>query len=347
MVETAAHHTPRTRVLLAFLAVYVIWGSTYLAIRIAIETLPPFLMAGVRFCIAGTALLAIAFARGAARPTRRQWRSATVIGAFLLLGGNGGVVWAEQRVPSGLTAVVIASVPLWMALLEWARGESGRPGRRVAVGLFCGMAGVAVLVNSKGNAGQHTVDPWGALVLVLGSASWAWGSLTARKADLPRSPFLATAMEMLAGGVLLLLWGAVQGEFARFDVHAVSLRSVLATGYLVVFGAIVAFTAYVYLLGATTPTRSSTYAFVNPLVAVVIGGVFAGERIPPSGLVAALVIVLGVILIVTAKRPDAMARGLTQDMHRAAAVRAVAPVPALAPALAPVRSVDSEGPTPL
>jgi len=346
MVESGTHHSLRTRVLLAFLAVYIIWGSTYLAIRIAIETLPPFMMAGVRFCVAGTALLAIAFARGAARPTRRQWRNAAIIGAFLLLGGNGGVVWAEQRVPSGLTAVVIASVPLWMALLEWARGESGRPGRRVALGLFCGMAGVALLVNSKGDAGRHTVDPLGALVLVLGSASWAWGSLVARKADLPRSPFLATAMEMLSGGVLLLLWGAVQGEFTRFDVQAVSLRSVLATGYLVVFGALVAFTAYVYLLGATTPTRVSTYAFVNPLVAVVIGAVFAGERIPPSGLAAALVIVLGVVLIVTVRRPPPAARGLTQDARKPVAGRA-APPAVLAPALAPARGVDSEGATPL
>jgi len=347
MVESGAHHRPRTRVLLAFLAVYVIWGSTYLAIRIAIETLPPFLMAGVRFWIAGAALLAIAFARGATRPTLRQWRSATVVGAFLLLGGNGGVVWSEQRVPSGLAAVVIAAVPLWMALLEWARGESGRPGRRVALGLASGMAGVALLVNSRGSTGHHTVDPLGALVLVLASASWAWGSLVARKADLPRSPFLTTAMEMLAGGTLLLLAGAAHGELARFDLGAVSLRSVLATGYLVVFGAIIAFTAYIYLLGATTPTRSSTYAFVNPLVAVLVGWVFAGERIPPSALVAALVIVLGVILIVTAKRPAPALRSLTRDSEPAAAGRGPVAGPGLAPALAPVRVVDSEGSTPL
>lgn len=347
MVESGTPHHSRPMVLLAFLAVYVIWGSTYLAIRIAIETLPPFLMAGVRFWIAGTALLLIAMARGAARPTRRQWRSATVIGAFMLLGGNGGVVWAEQRVPSGLTAVVIAAVPLWMALLEWARGEAGRPGRRVAIGLLCGMSGVALLVNSRGDSGHHTVDPLGAVVLVLSSASWAWGSLVSRKADLPRSPFLATAMEMLAGGTLLLLWGALRGEVTHFDAAAVSLRSLLATGYLVVFGAIIAFTAYVYLLNATTPTRSSTYAFVNPLVAVLVGWLFAGERIPPSGLVAALVIVLGVILIVTAKRPAPKARAFPQASGDVARAHLTLPALPRQSELAPVRAVDSDGPAPL
>jgi len=307
-------HAPRRSVLiLAFLAVYFIWGSTYLAIRIAIETLPPLLMAGIRFLIAGSILFAIGYWRDRERPTRVQWRNAAVIGAFLLLGGNGCVVWAEQRVPSGLTALVIATVPLWMALLEWWRGESARPSGRVAIGLCLGLAGVAWLMHARNATGGRAVDPVGAIVLVLGSASWAWGSLVARRADLPRSRFLSTAMEMLAGGALLVLAGALRGEVAAFDPGAVSARSLVATGYLVVFGAIVAFSAYVFLLSATTPTRATTYAFVNPLVAVVLGWLVAGERIPPSGVLAAALIVTGVVLLVTAsRRPAAAAEALPQ-----------------------------------
>ncbi len=299
-------HAPRRSLLLmAFLAVYFIWGSTYLAIRIAIETIPPLLMAGIRFLIAGSILFAIGYWRERERPTRAQWRNAATIGAFLLLGGNGCVVWAEQRVPSGLTALVIATVPLWMALLEWWRGESARPSGRVAIGLCLGLAGVAWLMRARDATGGHAVDPLGAIVLVLGSASWAWGSLLARRADLPRSRFLSTAMEMLTGGAWLVLAGALRGEIAAFDPNAVSTRSLVATGYLVVFGAIVAFSAYVYLLSATTPTRATTYAFVNPLVAVALGWLVAGERIPPSGVLAAALIVTGVVLLVTASRRPA------------------------------------------
>jgi drug/metabolite transporter (DMT)-like permease len=302
MIDARLRPSSAAKLLLAFAAVYVIWGSTYFAIRVAIETLPPLLMAGVRFIVAGGILYAWARARGVAAPQRLQWRSAAAIGAFMLLGGNGGVVWSETRVPSGLAAVLIASVALWMALLEWWRGEAGRPGGRVALGLGLGLAGVAFLVGGRAADGARTVDPLGAGVLVLASLSWAWGSLVARRADLPSSRVLATGMEMLTGGALLLVAGVARGELAGFDVAAVSLRSVLAVAYLTVFGAIVAFSAYVYLLGATTPTRAATYAFVNPLVAVGIGWLLGGERIPPSGLAAAAVIVVGVLLLVTSAR---------------------------------------------
>jgi drug/metabolite transporter (DMT)-like permease len=309
MNAARAHEHRTSRVVLAFLAVYVIWGSTYLAIRIAIESLPPLLMAGVRFIVAGGILYLWARARGVPAPRRVQWRSAAVIGGFLLLGGNGGVVWAEQRVPSGLTALLIAAVPLWMSLLAWLRGMAGRPTGRIGAGLLLGMLGVGLLVGLRTPEGTGNVDPTGAVVLVLASLSWAWGSLSSRRADLPSSPFLATAMEMLCGGVLLLLAGLARGEAAGLDLGAITPRSVLALVYLLVFGAIVAFTAYIYLLGATTPARVSTYAFVNPVVAVFLGWLVAGEPLSARTLVAAAVILTGVVLIVTASPRPVAQRG--------------------------------------
>jgi drug/metabolite transporter (DMT)-like permease len=211
-------------------------------------------------------------------------------------------VWSETRVPSGLAAVLIASVALWMALLEWRRGEAERPSGRVALGLVLGLAGVTLLVGGRGAGGDRNVDLLGAVVLVLAALSWAWGSLVARSADLPGSRVLATGMEMFCGGVLLLAAGALRGELVGFDPAAVSMRSWLALAYLTVFGAIIGFSAYVYLLGATTPTRAATYAFVNPIVAVAIGWLLGGERIPPSALAATAVTVLGVVVLVTAPR---------------------------------------------
>jgi drug/metabolite transporter (DMT)-like permease len=320
MLETAPRASHRTTLVLAFAAVYVIWGSTYYAIRVAIETLPPLLMAGVRFVVAGSAMYAWARLRGAPAPRRLQWRSAAMIGGFMLLGGNGGVVWAETRVASGLAAVLIASVALWMALLEWWRGEAARPSGRIALGLVLGLAGVALLVGGRDAAGTRTVDLVGAVVLVLASLSWAWGSLLSRRADLPASRVLTTGMEMVTGGVLLLVAGLARGEWAQFDVAAVSLRSVLAVAYLAIFGAIIAFSAYVYLLGATTPTRAATYAFVNPVVAVILGSLLGGERIPAGALFAVAVTVLGVLLLVTAPRRPAPATTIAGAP--AAAIRA-------------------------
>jgi drug/metabolite transporter (DMT)-like permease len=293
----------RFRLVTAFAAVYVIWGSTYLAIRFAIETLPPFGMAGARFILAGAVLFWIARARGAAMPHRLHWRSATVVGALMLLGGNGGVVWAEQRVPSGLAALLIATVPLWMALLEWMRREAPRPSGRTAFGLACGMAGVAWLASAGGTATGQRIDPLGAVVLVAASLSWALGSLHARRAALPASPVLATALEMMMGGACLLAAGFLRGEFHDFAIATVSGKSLLALLYLFVLGSLIAFTAYVWLLHHTSPTRAATYAFVNPLVAVVLGWALAGESLSPITMLAAMVIIAGVVLIVTARRP--------------------------------------------
>ncbi len=314
----------RVTLVSAFAAVYVIWGSTYLAIRFAIETLPPFLMAGVRFVIAGGILYAVARALGAGRPERLHWRSAAIIGGLLLLGGNGGVVWAEQTVPSGLTALIVAIVPLWMVLLDWLRGTGSRPGLGMAVGLLFGFVGVGFLVGPGGLGGGERIDPIGAGVVVLASLLWAIGSLYSRKAELPASQTLATGMEMFAGGVLLLVVAAGTGELGRFDPSAVSTRSLWALAYLIVFGAIVAFSAYVWLLKATTPARAATYAYVNPVVAVALGWALASEPLSPRIFVAGAMIVAAVVLIVG--RP---ARRRAATPAASASAPATAPTPAL------------------
>jgi drug/metabolite transporter (DMT)-like permease len=303
---------PFFKVALALGAVYVIWGSTYLGIRFAIETIPPFLMAGCRYLMAGALLYGWARFRGAPRPSLLHWRSAVVIGAFLLLGGNGGVVWAEQRVDSGLAALLISTEPLWIVLIFWLRSGRKRLDPRVLAGLALGFTGVMLLVR-PGASGS--VDLLGAAALVLGALSWAWGSLYGQRAPLPDSPLVTTGMQMLGGGALLLIASALIGEPAHFSLAAVSMRSWLALAYLAVFGAIVGFTAYVWLLRVAPPVMVSTYAYVNPVVAVFLGWAFAGEPLTAGTLVAAAVILAGVALITTAqgrsaavKKQEALAR---------------------------------------
>ena len=288
----------RFKVALAFLAIYLIWGSTYLAIRFAIETLPPFLMAGTRFLIAGAVLYAWMRLHGVPRPQGFQWRNTAIVGALLLLGGNGGVVWAEQIVPSGLAAVLIATSPLWMALLGWL-WRGARPSRRVVIGLVLGFSGVVLLVGPGALNGQGQVAPLGAAVLILAALSWATGSLFAQQARLPAVSLLATAMEMLAGGALLFLAGLVTGEWAGVDLGTVSLRSLLALAYLILFGSLAGFSAYTWLLRVTTIAWASTYAYVNPVVAVFLGWALAGEALTLQTLLATAVIVAGGGLIIS------------------------------------------------
>lgn len=300
MSELSRANSPsQLKVGAAFAAVYLIWGSTYLAIRFAIETMPPLFMAGVRYLIAGAVLYAWMRLRGTPPAARYHWVSAAIVGGLLLLGGNGGVVWAEQRVPSGLTALMITTVPLWMALLSWFRPNGLRPSRVVAVGLLVGFAGVALLVGPGELAGGSHIDLLGATVLILAALSWAAGSLYSRHARFPHSALLATAMEMLAGGALLLLAGSVAGEWARLDLEAVSLKSTLAFIYLIVFGSLVGFSAYIWLLRVTTPARVSTYAYVNPVVAVFLGWALAGEPLTPRTGIAAAIIIGAVVLLTT------------------------------------------------
>jgi drug/metabolite transporter (DMT)-like permease len=295
----------RWKLAIAFGCIYVIWGSTYLAIRFAIETVPPFSMLGLRFVLAGALLYAWArLAGGAPRPTRAQWRATAVVGALLLVGGNGLVVWSEQRIPSGVAALLVAVVPCWMVLVDWLRPNGVRPSRQVVVGLALGLCGILFLVGPDALIGGGRVDLLGAAALVLASLSWAAGSIYSRHAAMPGSPFLATAMEMLAGGAIGLLVSVGLGEPARFDLATISARSLAGWLYLVVFGSIEAFTAYVWLLRESTPARVSTYAYVNPVVAVALGAALAGEALTPRMLVAAAVIVGGVALITLAAQSD-------------------------------------------
>ena len=284
------------RVAIAFAAIYLIWGSTYLAIRFAIETLPPFSMAAVRFTVAGGILYAIARPR-ADRPTKLNWISAGVVGTLLLAGGNGGVVWAEQWVPSGLTALIVATVPLWMVLFDWLFAGGGRPSRTLMAGLLLGLSGVGLLMSSTELGAQSREGLLGGFAVLGASISWAAGSIYARKAALPRSPFLATAMQMIVGGFVLSLMAAIAGEGGELHLSAFSMKSMLALVYLIVFGALIAFTAYIWLLGVSTPARVSTYAYINPAVAVLLGWLLASERLDARAAVAVLIILSAVALV--------------------------------------------------
>jgi drug/metabolite transporter (DMT)-like permease len=287
----------RWRIVLAFAAVYLIWGSTYLAIRFAIETIPPFLMGGVRFLIAGGVLYSVLRWRGVRAPSRWQWRSALIVGGLLLFGGNGGVIVAEQYVPSGLAALIVAMVPLWMVLLNWWWGDRARPNAGTAVGVGLGLAGIVMIAARGQSAAESAVNPIGLVILIGASLSWSIGSLYSRKASLPVNALLSTSMEMLAGGALMMIAGLWLGQGAQIHFDQISMLSLSALGYLVVFGSLIGFTAYVWLLKVTTPARVSTYAFVNPVVAVFLGGALAGEELSLRVLIAAAVIILAVMLI--------------------------------------------------
>jgi drug/metabolite transporter (DMT)-like permease len=289
-------HAPRSHVLLAFAAVYVVWGSTYLAIRIAIETIPPFFMVGARFCVAGGILYAWARAHGEERPTPVHWRSATIVGVLLLVLGTGVVVWAEEKVASGIAALLVSVEPLWIVLLQWLRPRGKRPSAWVICGLVLGLAGLWLLVNPTSDGGaQRNVVAEG--ILLLAALSWAVGTLYSKRAPLPTSKFIGTAMEMLAAGAVLVAVGLVTGEAGHLALGAVSARSWGALLYLVVFGSIVGYTAYIWLVNTVSPTLVSTYAFVNPVVAVVLGWAIVSEPLNVRMIVAAAIIVGAVALI--------------------------------------------------
>lgn len=306
-MHDAGIHAPgyRWRLIAAFAAVYVIWGSTYLAIRFAVETLPPFLMAGIRFLVSGGALYAWARWRGAEKPDWLHWRTATIIGTLLLLGGNGGVVWAEQFVPSGLTALLITSEPLWIVILVWLMPGGHRPTGGVIFGMLLGLFGISLLVGPGHLLDGRGVHLGGAAVLFLASLSWAAGSLYSSKARLPSSGVLSAGMQMLAGGAVLTVFGTLVGDWNKLAWQSVSARSLLSLAYLAVFGSIVGFSSYFWLLRNTTPARASTYAFVNPVVAVFLGWAFAGEAITPRTLAATVIIVVAVMLVILRHAPPA------------------------------------------
>ncbi len=303
-----ASQPPVAKVVLAFAAIYFIWGSTYLAIKFAIETIPPFFMAGTRFLVAGSVLYAFARGRGVPRPRRKNWLAAASVGGLLLLGGNGSLVWSEQRVASGLAAILLATIPIWMVLLDSLRKDGARLTGRVVGGLGIGLAGLGILVGPAKLWGSSRVDLLGAGVLMFGALSWSVGSLYSRGAKLPASPFLASAMEMLAGGAMLIVLGFLAGEGKQLHWQAIALRSTAGLCYLIGFGSLLGFTAYIWLLSVVSTARVSTYAYVNPIVAVFIGWGFGGESLSARELLATGTIVAAVALILSHRpRPGAVA----------------------------------------
>jgi drug/metabolite transporter (DMT)-like permease len=288
----------RTALLLAFAAIYLIWGSTYLAIRVAVETLPPFTMAGARFVVAGLLLYGWLAGLGRARATSRQWLENAVIGALLLAGGNGLVVWAEQKIPSGLTTLLLAINPLFMVLLDAALPQGIRPTWPTFLGLAMGIGGLVLLLGG-GVPGGGSIDPWRCVGLLASCVAWPTGSLYSRHLPNPAEPMTAATLQMLLGGALMLLIGLGRGELAGFDPGLLTHRSVAAWGYLVVAGSLIAFPAYIYLMKHSTPARVSTYSYVNPMVAVFLGWLILGESVTRRTLAASAVIVTAVALITT------------------------------------------------
>jgi drug/metabolite transporter (DMT)-like permease len=295
--SSAHRHEPVWLVVTAFAAVYILWGSTYLGIRFAIQSIPPFMMAGGRHLTAGAVLFAFARLRGVTAPTWIQWRDAMIAGTLMLVIGNGGVSWAEQRVPSGTAALLVALTPLWMVLLDWLRPGGIRPRALVGAGLIVGLGGVALLARGHGEH-QGAVYGWSVAALMAASFSWAAGSIFNRGARKPASPFLSVAMQMITGGAILLGVSGTRGEFSHFhfaQITAVSLGSWL---YLTVAGSLIGYTAYVWLLHASTPARVATYAYVNPLIAVLLGCTLGHEIFSHELLFAGVLIIMAVALIV-------------------------------------------------
>lgn len=291
---------PLPAVVAAFATLYLLWGSTYLAIRFALETLPPFSLAGVRFVVAGGVLYAVVRARGAQAPTSRHWRTAAIVGTLLLVGGIGATTWAIQRVPSGVAALLVATLPMWMVVIDAVR-TSSKPTVAVVAGLVLGLAGIAVLIGPQ-DLGSEPVDVVGALAVIAATLSWSAGSIYQRGAETAPDSLANVAMQMLVGGVLLLALGAAAGE--RIVLEAASAKSLGSLAYLIVFGSLVGYSVYVWLLDVSTPAKVSTYAYVNPVVAVLLGWWLADEALGPRVLLASAAVVAAVVLMT---RPTAKA----------------------------------------
>jgi drug/metabolite transporter (DMT)-like permease len=298
--QTASQPT-RAAVLLNLLAVYVIWGSTYLAIRFAVAAVPPFIVMGARFLVAGGLLYIWTRARGVARPTWRNWRASIIIGTLLLFGGNGMVAWSESRgVPSSLAALLVSMTPIWMALIDWLRPHGTRPSWGVMVGLLLGFGGVALLIAPNLANDLHGGQiGWGLVIVPLAALSWAFGSIYARKAPIPASSLMGTSLEMLGGGTVLLIAAGVTGEFGQVRPQEFTLSATTAWLYLIVFGSLIGYSAYTWLLKNTPLSVASTYAYVNPVVAVFLGWALASEPLTPLTLIAAAIIVGAVCIITT------------------------------------------------
>jgi drug/metabolite transporter (DMT)-like permease len=296
--KSAPPAASRAQLAAAFAAVYIIWGSTYLAIRIGVTEIPPFFMASARYLVTGAILYPLARSRSSERPTRQHWASALLLGALLPATGNGFLTWAEQTVPSGIAALLVTTVTLWMVILEWVRPGGRAPTARTSAGLLLGFGGILLLVAPWQSTGR--VNLIGAGVLMTGSLCWAAGSIASRHVQQSRIPLLRTAMQCLCGGTILFVFGSFTGEISRVHFGAITHRGWLALGYLTVFGSIIGYSAYTWLLHAAPPARVATYAYVNPVIAILLGWMFAGEHLTPRMLVATAVIIVGVVMVIAA-----------------------------------------------
>jgi len=306
-VNSASSPASRTALVAAFTAIYLIWGSTYLGIRVAVESMPPFAMAAARFLIAGGLLFGFLKLRGARWPTARQWRINAGIGTFLLLGGNGLVSYAEQVVPSGITALIIGVAPLFMVLTEWAWPGGLRPSAMTFGALLLGFVGVFWLAAPWENPAQGGLNLGGVLTIVGSTVFWSIGSIYARHAKHGADPLLASSLQMLTGGVALALVGFLRRDFAQLNFALITPRAWVAFAYLVGVGSLVGFSTYVWLVKHSTPARVSTYAYVNPVVAVFLGWLLLGEPINSRTMVSSVIIVAAVVIITIQKnRPAAV-----------------------------------------
>jgi drug/metabolite transporter (DMT)-like permease len=295
----AAARPPSGKILLAFAAIYFVWGSTFLAIRVGVREVPPFLLAAMRFFVAGLVMYAWMRLKGTPRLTRREWAGAAMLGALIFVLDYGCLFWAEQRVPSGVTAVVLATIPVFIALLEIAFLRTQRLTVRLGLALLVGICGVAVLVNHSFSLGEAPIDRAGAIALLVASFTWSIATILTRRIALPPSKPMSAAAQMLTGGALLFVLAAVTGEFSGFQVRAVSFTAWFALVYLIIAGSIVGFTAYVWLLHYESPTKVGTYAYVNPVVAVALGYFVGGEGVGSRTLLGMLLVLVSVVAITT------------------------------------------------
>jgi drug/metabolite transporter (DMT)-like permease len=303
MKTTSITVSRQTGLIIAFATIYIVWGSTYFAIRLAVETLPPFLLGGIRFLFAGGAMFFWLRWKGVPLPDKQQWLHAAIAGTLMLLGGNGLVVWAEQTVSSTLAALLVALTPAWFALLEWLRPAGKRPTMRAAAGITVGFVGVVLLVTGTNSVGANGAQHFsGIIALILAGMSWAAGSLWARYNAKPESPWMNAALQMICGGAALLMLSCFNGEPARFEYAHVQRQSWLALAYLILFGSWIGYSAYVWLLKTTTPARLATYAYVNPVVAVLLGHLVLSEPFGPRAFGSAAVILAGVAITTLPKR---------------------------------------------
>ena len=298
----ASTHRPTWKTLLAFAIIYLVWGSTFLAIRVGVREVPPFLLAGMRFTVAGLVLYGWMLARGEPSPSGRQWVSVSILAVLIFVIDYGLVFWAEQSVPSGLAAVMLATIPAFTALSEVILLRTQRITLRLASALLIGIGGVAVLISRSLNLGGAPIDRAGAVALIIAALSWSVGSALMRKLPLPPSKVMSSGSQMLVGGVLLALTSAALGEFRAFHPRAVSRGAWLSLAYLIVAGSIIAFTAYVWLIHHESPTKVGTYAYVNPVVAVLLGYFFAGEPLGLRTILGTAFVLISVVVITTTPR---------------------------------------------